>query len=650
MAIAKMKKFTLLAFESQRAKLLEELQKFSEVEFINLQDNDIQEENEIFQELMKDKSDSEFAKCEDELSMAKWTLDFLKEYVPAQSTIKKMKEGKRELTVSELKEKVKSIDWMAIHDKVKEKEKRIADLEKEKTSLQNLNESLKPWESLDVSFEELDSVKTPLFIGSIPKQYEETLHSEMEECYLEIISQDNNDCFFFVTCHKDQEEEIAEKLRALGFSQFKTQIKDTPIKVIHDNMDTIEKLNSDEFFVKEELAALDADYKDMELVCEYFGNTVVKKEAINNFLKTESVVIIQGWVPEDNKSELDKLLSDTLGEDYYVLFEDVKDEDLDLVPTKLKNNELNSAFEDITSMYSTPRYDEIDPTPLLTPFYLLFFGMMMADIGYGLLQLIGTAIALKVFKFEEGTKRFMKFFFYLSFPIIGFGILYGSFFGDFLGFKSVIDTNKDIMTILYLSIAFGVIQILTGLGIKAYMFIRDGKPLDAFYDVGSWLMIFAGIALAVLPGMLGWPSAIKYIGIAIAVIGAVVIVLKGGRNAGSSKGAQIGQGAYELYGITSYVGDVVSYTRLMALGLAGGSLASAFNLMMDMVPGVAGLLFAPIIFIIGHIFNMALSLLGAYVHTCRLEYVEYFGKFYEGGGKAFTPFKKQNKYINVKND
>lgn len=649
MAIVKMNKFTLLGFESQKAQLLKKLQCFSEVEFVNLQDDNLLEKNELLKELMKDSVDSEYAECEEKLSKAKFALQFLKSYVPQKSGLKAMREGRRELTITELEESIADCNWEEIYSKVKEKEEELAKLENEKTKLQGVLEMLKPWELLDVSFEELYSINTPHFLGSIPKQYEETLVSELSDCYVEIISQDNQDLFFLCLCDKDNKDEIVEKLRGFGFSQFKSDETDVAIKTIHDSMDKIAKLESDKFFVKEELSALEEEYKTLELVYEYYNNLVIRKKASNNFLKTDNIMVIQGWNAISDNERLVAIANDILGEDCYINFEDVKDEEISEVPVKLENNEMNSAFESITQMYSTPRYDEIDPTPFVTPFYLLFFGMMVADIGYGLLQLIVTIFVLKKFNLDEEKKKFAKFFFYLSFPIIGFGAIYGSFFGGIINLPKLVDPNVDVTTVLIASVVFGAIQIFFGLGIKAYMLIKAGKPMDAFYDVGAWVITLVSSGVLLGAGMLGLPSFAKTLAIIGMVSGMVIIVLTGGR-AEATKGARIGQGVYALYGITSYVGDLVSYTRLMALGLAGGSLAAAFNLIMGMVPGVAGILFAPVIFIFGHLFNLALGLLGAYVHTCRLQYVEYFGKFYEGGGKAFSPFKTKSEFINLKKD
>lgn len=651
MAIVKMKKFTLLAFESQRAELLEKLQAFAEVEFINLQDNDFLESNEDFKDLSKEGLDSEYAECEEKLSKAKFALNFLKEYVPQKSGLQALKEGKVELTLKELEEKVLNSNWEAIFDKVKEKEAEFNKLDNEKTKLQSTIDSLSPWENFDASFEDLESLKIPTFLGSIPKQNEESLSSELENCYFEIVSSNNDETFFFVMCNTEQKEEVNEKLRALGFSQFKTEEKVTPLKTIHDSIDRMAKIDSEKFFIKEELADFDEEYKTLELVNEYYENMIVRKEATGNFLKTENVMVIQGWLAADDEKELINVVKKVAGDEAYLTFEDVKEDEYDKVPTKLKNNELCTCFESITEMYSTPKYDEIDPTPLLTPFYLLFFGMMVADMGYGLLMILATGFVLKKFKLDEGTRKFIKFFFYLGFPTIGFGAIYGAFFGDLIpSLPRLIDTNKDITTILILSIVLGAIQIFCGLGIKAYMLIKAGKPLDAFYDVGSWVITLISLAVVLVGAFVGGvPSIVKTIAIVLMIFGMVVIVLTNGRGAGS-KAAELGQGAYALYGITSYVGDLVSYTRLMALGLAGGSLAGAFNMIIGLFSSniVALILFGPLLFVFGHIFNLALSLLGAYVHTCRLQYVEYFGKFYEGGGRAFSPFKAEEKYINLK--
>lgn len=648
MAIVKMNKFTLLAFESKKDALLEKLQGFSEVEFINLQNEDYLEDNKELKELFKDNIDSEFAKCEEELSKARFALDFLRTYVPQKSGLKAMREGKRTLTLNELKESVNKSNWQDLYEKLKEKEVHLANLENEKTKLEGVIESLKPLEGLDVSFEELKSIKTPYFLGSVSKQYENELMASLSDYYVETISVNSDDIFLLVLAYKDNKDQVEDVLRGFGFSGFKTEQKDTPIRIIHESMDRIEKIESEKFFIKEELSILEEEAKTLELVFEYYSNVYQRKTVKNHFLKTDKVSLIQGWVAMSDNEDFKKIVKDTLGEDYYLAFEDVKSEEIDDVPIRLQNNDLNKSFENITEMYSMPKYDEIDPTPLLTPFFLIFFGMMVADIGYGLLVLIGSIIALKVLKLDKGQRQFAKFFFYLSFPTILFGFIYGAFFGDLLPLPALIDTNKDVTTILIMSVAFGVIQIFFGLGIKAYILIRNGRPFDAFCDVGSWVITLVSIG-AFGFGAFAGNGVVKTVGMWCMIIGMILIVVTQGRHM-KSVGGKLGEGLYSLYGITGYIGDLVSYTRLMALGLAGGSIAGALNLIIGMFPGVAFFIFGPVVFILGQLFNLGLSLLGAYVHTCRLEYVEYFSKFYEGGGKPFKPFKTLDKYIDIKKE
>lgn len=644
MAIVKMNKFTLLAFESKKDILLEKLQGFSEVEFINLQNEDYLEDHEELKELMKDSVDSKYARSEEDLSKVRFTLEFLKKYVPQKSGLKAMREGKRALTLEELKAEVENSAWEELYEKVKEKDVHLANLDNEKTKLEGEIDSLKPLEGLDVSFEELNSMNTPYFLGSVAKQYEDELVSGLSKGYIEIISRDNQDVYFLALANKEDKEEIEEVLRGFGFSAFKTERTETPIKVIHTNMDRIEKIEGEKFLIKEELSALDEEVKYLELAYEYYHNEYTRTLVNTNFLKTDKVSLIQGWVAYSDNDELTKIVKDTLGEDYYLSFDEVKDEEIDDVPIRLQNNDLNKSFENITEMYSLPRYNEIDPTPLLAPFFLIFFGMMVADAGYGLLILIGSLVALKVFNLDDSQKQFAKFFMYLSIPTIIFGFIYGSFFGDFINLEGVrlIDPSKDVNTILVASIVFGVIQIFFGLGIKAYVLIRDGRPLDALYDVGSWVLTLVSIGVFAMGS-----GSLATIGKYGMIVGMIAIVLTQGRHM-KSVGGKLGQGLYALYGITGYVGDLVSYTRLMALGLAGGSIAGALNLIIGMFPTVALIILGPVIFILAHIFNLGLSLLGGYVHTCRLEYVEYFSKFYEGGGRPFEPFKTLDKFIKIK--
>ncbi len=372
-----------------------------------------------------------------------------------------------------------------------------------------------------------------------------------------------------------------------------------------------------------------------------------------NILKTDRIVAMEGWVPEESMEELEGLIRQSEGKLYYIEFNDPLDEEEEKVPIMLKNNKIVEPFESITAMYSLPKYKEIDPTPALVPFYLIFFGMMLSDAGYGLVMLICTLLALKTIPMEKATKQMIKLLYYLSYPTIVWGALYGSYFGGIINIPAIwVKPEDSVSSILIISIVFGIIHLYTGLGVKAYMLIRNKRYKDAFYDVGLWYITLTTAIIIVaanfgnITALNPYTNPCKY----IMYVGMVGLVLTQGRE-NKTIGAKLGAGLYGLYGITSYVGDIVSYSRLMALGLATGFIGGAFNLMISLLGnGVKAWIFGTLIFVIGHVFNLLINALGAYVHTCRLQYVEYFGKFYEGGGKPFTPFKPNNKYINIIKD
>lgn len=649
MAIVKMKKFTLLTFESKKQKLLKEIQGLSGVEFINLQDEELQDKYEDLKALSKDDMDLECVKYEESLSKAKYGLEFLSKYVPKKSGIKALREEKQSLTLDELGEEVKSSNWIKSYENAKEKDGQLADLDSQVTKLQAEIDILTPWQDLDVSFSEIKSLKnTSYYIGTISKSYEDTLLQELTNAYVEIVSRSTNDINLLILANKEYDEKVSDILRSVGFTSFKTEHNDVPLKLILDFKHKIEEIRSKKFFVKEEIANHEEDLRNLEIAYDYFASKVERNKVAKNFLKTKNVSAIQGWISEEDSELLTEACKKVLKDEYYIEFEDVKEDEIDDVPIKLKNGELVSAFESVTGMYSYPKYNEVDPTPLLAPFYLIFFGMMVADAGYGLIVLIGSFLALKFLKLSDSMKDFAKFFFYLSFPTIFFGLIYGSFFGDIVKLPTqLIDTNKDVNTILILSLALGVIQIFFGLFVKVYSLVKMGKKLDALLDAGSWIITLASIGGIVAVKFLDLPSFLGTVFIVTTVIGMVLIVIAGGR-AEKSVGAKAGQGLYSLYGITGYVGDLVSYTRLMALGLAGGSIAGALNLLINTLPGIAAIIIGPVLFILFHIFNLGLSLLGAYVHTARLQYVEYFSKFYDGGGRPFKAFKSSEKYVRIK--
>ncbi len=648
MAIVKMNKFMLLAFENQKKSLLEKLQSFQNVQFLDLSKNESSELNQ----LKSDSASSEISEVEGELSKVKFIIELLSTFSEKPKLLKDLKEGKKSYSYDVLEQITSTSHWHEVYSDLKQKDNKINMNHNYITKLKANIEELKPWESLDTSVESINVLKkSKAILGEIPQGNVDSLRLKLEETtknyYFEVISSIGRNSYIMVIAHNDDLADIEQLLKSSSFSKIDIQCDGVPKEVIKEYKKTIESINTENNFIQEGMKEHVNKLEEYKVVYEYYSSLLLRLKSTENFLKSKNIVAIEGYYPSELHNDFQSTLKSILGDDYYLESESAEGDD---VPVKLKNNKVFESFENITSMYSVPKYKEIDPTPLLAPFYIFFFGMMLSDAGYGLVMFVGTLIALTTFNLDEDTRKSIKMFFLLSISTIFWGIMYGSYFGDFIKIAPLwMKPDSNVGLLMIVSVVMGLIQIYVGLGIKAYMQIRDKDYFGAFADVGLWYITLTGAIIWALSAFvdlasLGVPAVI----IAIAKYGTIAgIVLTNGRQE-SSIGGKLGQGFYALYGITSYVGDLVSYTRLAALGLATGFIAYAFNIMVSMVStSWATIIFGIAIFVVGHVFNLFINALGAYVHTCRLQYLEYFGKFYEGGGTSFEPLKYNSKYFKI---
>ncbi|WP_454053988.1 V-type ATP synthase subunit I [Clostridium sp. Marseille-Q7071] len=648
-----MKKFTLLAFESQKQKLLQDLQRLESVQFSEVL---IQEELEEY--LQKDSAHIEISEIEEEQAKIRFAIDFLSQYEEKKGMIQSLKEGKNTVTYYELEKAVEDLQWKKQYNYLKEKESTINKKKQHISKLSSEIEEIGKWSNLDISMNEVNNFKNCIaYLGVVPKNFIDNLREDISfqynNCYIEVVNEDNRDSNILIIFHKELQSEIETLLKRYSFSRVNYDYEVPPKEVIRNFKTKIKELKSELENIKKEIEEHVKYINDFKLIYEYNENHLLRLESCNNFLRSKNILTIEGWLPEETIDKFEEAISKSLNSEYYLELEDAKGED---VPILLKNGAVSEAFEPITEMYSMPRYNEIDPTPLFMPFYFIFFGMMLSDAGYGLVMFIGSLVALKFFNLDEDKRKSIKMFFYLSISTIFWGVMYGSYFGDAIKISPIwMKPDSNVILLMIVSVALGLIQIYVGLGIKGYMLVRDGKPLDALLDVGLWyLTLTGGIlwllsasgALSSLSSSGNIPTIAKY-----ATFGGMILILLTHGRSEKGIGAKLGAGLYSLYGITGYVGDLVSYTRLAALGLATGFIGSAFNLMIGMLGNpIAKILAGSLIFVVGHLFNLFINALGAYVHTCRLQYLEYFNKFYEGGGKTFRPLKFSSKYVKVVKD
>ena len=655
MAIVKMSKFDLVVFAEQRAKVLKKLQKFKEVSFVDIElhDENGKLSKDAVEGVTKYVNNEELTHIDERLYQLSNAISLIKKYDERKTRLRDVIHGNENYTFDELAKKVLSYDWKKVSLELNKIGTQYSQIKSEISKKYMRYDEIDLWERLDVNPKELKNLKkVNTFLGTVPIKLKGTFIdgiSELDKTYYEELKIVKDEVYYLVISSIDESEKkkLAEVFRNSSFTVENLDIDAVPQDYKNGLQKEISELKKEKRRLKAQIKTYSEDLTDLQAVYEYMQNKKLRIVESEKLAQTENTILIKGWIPTEKVSEFEKVIKDEAGDNYYLTFTDA-DKDDATVPIKLKNGKVASTFENLTGMYAYPRYNEIDPTPLFTPFYILFFGMMGADVGYGLVLLLATMFVLKVVNLSSQMRKSIKFFFYLSFSVIFWGLLYGSYFGATIpGMWRLVDPASQYNDLLIGSILFGVVHIFVGLAIKAYMLIRDGKSLEAVYDVLFWYMALIGGMLFLIFKLMNLSAVVANVSMWVMIAGMAGIVLTGGREA-KGVGAKLGGGLYSLYGISSYVGDFVSYSRLMALGLSGGFIASAINMIAGMISGSwVGMIFIPVILIAGHLFNMFLSFLGAYVHTSRLMYVEYFGKFYEGGGKPFKDFRTENKYINL---
>lgn len=650
MAIAKMKKITLISFHEKKEQLLTAIQALQSLEVIDLPAS--KENLQSLSPKERESIEQNIKKTESYLENVKEALSFLQTYLKKESLIKQYTAPRQSLSLDELEEAVDAFSSDNVLEKVmglRAYQKKLEDTNKQ---LYEQEDFLILWKKLSFNPRETEAFEhVAVKVGTIPQTLANDYITEVTSSplvYTEEIFQNKEVYGAAIFYDPAQTNDVTALLDRNHFQVLAYEYDLPPAEALADIQSQMQQNREAHKQLLADLAFMRAEEWQLMLLSEFYYAKLQRIKSQQLLVNEKHLFVIQGWLEEDKVKGIKRILADEFAENEYALtVEDADGSDISEIPTVLKNSKLVTPFENITAMYSLPKYDEIDPTPFLTPFYLLFFGMMIADVGYGLLLLIGTFLALKFLTISKGMRNNLLFFHILSYPSILWGLVYGSFFGLELPFM-LLSTSNDANTILLISVVFGVVQIMFGLGIKAYLSLRDQNPLGAISDSIGWLGIFVGLIFILFGKMLFPSQVLVTVGAAVAITSAVAIVLATAM-ASENKALGAGAGLYNLYGITGYIGDMVSYTRLMALGVSGGSIAVAFNMIIDFLPLWARFTIGAVLFVLLHTINFGLSMLSAYVHGARLVFVEFFGKFYEGGGKALKPLKTEEKYIYLKN-
>lgn len=646
-----MKKITVYGLNQYRKQLLETLHKMEavEVEAIDCEALGVD----------KKETEKSIAQFDAHIASAGQALDILNIYAPVKTGMfykrTPMDETHYSMASTEYDRVLKDIyGILRLSKKIKENEDSIGKIMAKQAGLS-------PYLGLDVPMNCRGTRDTAVQVGILPGEWDmERLTRTMQEAgledfYGEILSASKEQTAVWLVYPKRKRGEYGEFLRSLEFMEPPFSLSHHPPKkkaaILQEARDQLEAENQS---ARAELRRSTDKRDEIALFYDHLVMRREKYEVLARLGVTKNTFIMTGFVPAKAAEEIRKVMEDRFS--CYVELETPAPEDN--APVEFENRGIISPVEGITGDYSMPGPHDVDPNPIMAWFYYLFFGMMFSDAGYGLLMMLACGVLGFGGLLEKSKRRMFKMFFFCGVSTTFWGIMYGSFFGDLIKTVSntfgsgtaaftpvLMDPVAKPLELLILSVAFGMIHILFGLGIKFYMLWKQGQKLDAVFDVGFWMLLLVGLSVLAAGMGLG-AGAFGTAGTIMAAGGAAGLVLTQGR---SKKNifARLFGGVMSLYDITGYVGDVLSYSRLMALGLATGVIASVINVLAALAgPSVLGAVAFILISIVGHAMNFAINMLGAYVHTNRLQYVEFYQKFYEGGGRKFKPFAMHTKYHN----
>lgn len=667
MAVLQMQRMSICALKKDRKEILEKLQSMGVMEV-----NHVIEDDEDFCRVDMANAKSNFEKA---AASADQALDVLMQYAPVKKSVLSALEGK------DLVEKETFQSVLERRDLRQKTAKRICTLDKERAEvkanvlkIENSIESLTPWLSLGVPINYGGTEHISMFTGTLTGQvtleqaYAMLAEQEPElDTDLNIISTERDTTYLAVLCLRQEAQKAEEVLRSIGFAR-PSQITDkVPAEEKADMEQEISKLQSRITEIECEVSGLAVHREELRLLADYYRVRADKYCVLGTLPQSEHTFMISGYVPKKNVPRVRKYFEGKY--DCALDVEEVKEEEE--APVVLKNNSFSSGAESILESFGLPKKGELDPTAIMSVFYVFFFGLMLSDAAYGAIISVACGILLLKFpRMSRGMKQAFQLFFWCGISTLFWGIMFGGYFGDAINVVSRTFFGHEVgipalwfvpleepMKLLMYSMLFGVIHLFVGLGLKGYICLKNKKYMDFFCDVVLWFMLLIGLLIMVIPSSIFTSIAqttvvfspiVNTLGKALAITGALGILLMSGRSK-KNFGLRIALGAYDLYNVSGWLSDILSYSRLLALGLATGVIASVVNQMGSMGgKSVFGAIVFVFAFILGHTFNLGINLLGAYVHTNRLQFVEFFGKFYEGGGRAFQPFKENTKYTDIR--
>lgn len=656
MSKLKILKFEAATLQNNGKNLLEQIQKLGVAELESFNDR----------RLFETSGTDSVAMCEKSLDVISNAMEILKEN-GADFGIG-MFSGRKEIECEEYNKRSRNIALVLEKcQEICELKKAVSDMENERVRNVTLFDSLAAWKKLDVPLSGISTDKTCFLVGAFPREYTfETLTlliseslPHISEYTVEILYSSKEITSAVVVCHKDVSNEFSAFLRSLSFTAPADEAGISAAERIKQLEEKIQELEEKIALAKDSFLHYLEMCDDIKLAYDYYSVKRDEYASLSNVKFSDKTLYLRGYVPEKMAGKLSKVIERNEG--FVVYSEPAEDEDF---PVLLSNGKFSEPVEGIVEMFAMPGKGDIDPSKLMAFFYYLLFGMMLSDAGYGLVLGLGSLLLLRFTSVEGSMRKMLKMFVYCGISTVFWGALFGSWFGDaipvirreFFGVENPgsvalwFDPISDPIKLLLFSFAIGICHLFLGVFALGYMRWRDGDKVSALCDTVPIVLMVLGAAPLAAGVIVSVPSAVTSVAKYLAIAGVVLIILTSSRSGNII--FRLFGGLYALYNTASgYLSDILSYSRLLALGLATGSIGSVVNMLAVMMDGpVIKEISFVVIFIVGHTLNMAINVLGAYVHTNRLQFVELFSKFYEGGGRAFNPLKFNTKFYRLKEE
>ena len=639
MAVVKMKKLSVFAHKRDADRLLHRLMRLRCVE--------IKQSELVYEDVFPENTEQGFAKIENNIAGASRCLKALSKYSDRKKGLGAARISVRLDKFRSDGSYAKAVAIVSETDELLAKKDELKGvIAKERATLS----SLEPWRGYELPFDYEGTEKTVTIPVTLPpsvgREKIEDVLSDVE-ADMERVGGGKTVACYALTAHASAMDEALRRLGALGMLRVPFEGKSsTAVKLISERKEEIRAAEEGLQDIEIRLRELAKDIEYLEILYDAESTALVAEKARVKLASTEQCVNLQGWIPENEVERVSAALSK-----FSCAFEIEEPREDEEPPVLLKNNFFARTFEWVLGMYSYPKYGTYDPTFIMSIFYFIIFGLMFADVGYGFILVVGCFGALKLLNPRGGMRNFLAMFGYCGISSVVMGVLFGAYFGNLpqafseymLGVEGatatmqtavIFDPMADPMSFLLLSLAIGAVHLIAGMAVQFFVLCKKGQWLDAIFDIATWWLTFAGIGLMVL-----FPWG-KY----VALAGVVSIVLTGGRRE-KNVIMKLGKGLLALYGAVNYAADLLSYSRILALGLAASVIAQVINTMGTMGgPSVVGFVMMILVFIVGHLLNLVINVLGTFVHTSRLQYIEFFGKFFEDGGTSFKPVEPSDKY------